>query len=91
MAIVTSGTDAALAYVVTGADCECRAAQEGDPVCKHRALYWHRNGVLDLDPEPEPLAPAAPAAGDEPYLSYVPCDQAGWTEAMRAEYRRQAA
>ena len=91
VAVVTSGTDASLAYVVTGADCECRAAQEGDPVCKHRALYWHRNGVLDPEPEPGAPAPAAPADGGEPYAPYVPCDQSGWTEAMRADYRRRAA
>jgi len=30
----------------------------GDPVCLHRAAYWHAQGVLD--PEPEPPASAAP-------------------------------
>jgi hypothetical protein len=31
----------------------------GDPDCVHRAAYWHAQGVLDLDREPEPPAPAA--------------------------------
>ncbi len=32
----------------------------GDPVCLHRAAYWYAQGVLELDPEPEPPTPAAP-------------------------------
>jgi hypothetical protein len=32
----------------------------GDPVCLHRAAYWYAQGVLELDPEPEPPASAAP-------------------------------
>jgi hypothetical protein len=32
----------------------------GDPVCLHRAPYWYAQGVLELDPEPEPPASAAP-------------------------------
>ena len=32
----------------------------GDPVCLHRAAYWYEQGVLELDPEPEPPASAAP-------------------------------
>ena len=32
----------------------------GDPVCLHRAAYWHAVGVLELDPEPETPASAAP-------------------------------
>jgi hypothetical protein len=41
--------------------CECEAAMlAGDPVCLHRAASWHAVGVLNLDLEPEPPAPAAP-------------------------------
>jgi hypothetical protein len=32
-----------------------------DPVCLHRAACWYAQGVLELDPEPEPPASAAPA------------------------------
>jgi hypothetical protein len=32
----------------------------GDPVCLHRAAYWYAQGVLELGPEPEPPASAAP-------------------------------
>ncbi|MGH2531577.1 MAG: hypothetical protein ACRDJW_04650 [Thermomicrobiales bacterium] len=57
--IATSGTRDGVAYETDGRDCTCEAAMlGGDPVCKHRALYWHRQGMLDLDPEPEPPAPA---------------------------------
>ncbi|MDP9370481.1 MAG: SWIM zinc finger family protein [Chloroflexota bacterium] len=59
--VAASGTDLNAAYAVTLADCECRAASEGDPVCKHRAALAHRLGRLDADPQPEPPAPAAPA------------------------------
>jgi hypothetical protein len=60
--VASSGTDATAAYVVTPDDCECRAAAEGDRVCKHRALLRHILGDLPLDPEPPtPAAPAAPA------------------------------
>ncbi len=50
--IATSGTDAAAAYLVSGNGCECQAGEYGDPVCKHRAAYWHVLGSLDLEPEP---------------------------------------
>ena len=32
----------------------------GDPVCLYRAAYWYAQGVLELDPEPEPPASADP-------------------------------
>jgi hypothetical protein len=38
MWIATSATDAETAYEVTPWECECHAAQFGDPVCKHRAV-----------------------------------------------------
>ena len=57
--VAASGSDATAAYLVTGTECECQAAEFGDPVCKHRAAYWNAQGVLDLDPEPP--TPAAPA------------------------------
>jgi len=41
--------------------CDCEAAMlGGDPVCLHRAASWYAQGVLELDPEPEPPASAAP-------------------------------
>lgn len=55
--IATSGTRA-VAYRTDGVSCECEAALlGGDPVCRHRAAYWHALGLLDLDPEPDPPAP----------------------------------
>jgi hypothetical protein len=49
-----------IAYCTNGA-CDCEAAMlGGDPVCLHRAAYWYAQGVLELDPEPEPPASAAP-------------------------------
>lgn len=59
--VATSGSDAATAYEVSQFGCSCPADEFGDPVCKHRAAYWHAVGVLDLDPDPEPPTPAAPA------------------------------
>ena len=56
MAVVESGSDAKLCYVTDGRTCTCQAGANGDPVCLHRALYWHDRGMLD----PEPPTPAAP-------------------------------
>jgi hypothetical protein len=48
-------------YGTDGVLCECEAAMlAGDPVCLHRAATWHAVGVLNLDLEPEPPAPAVP-------------------------------
>lgn len=53
--IATSASDPTSAYeleVVNGSavGCSCPAAQFGnDPVCLHRAAYWHLVGILDLD------------------------------------------
>lgn len=58
--VATSGSDAATAYLVTEAGCECVAARHGDPVCCHRAALAHKLGRLSLDTEHTP--PAAPAA-----------------------------
>ncbi len=63
--LATSGSDAVTAYglaVTNGVahGCDCPAGAHGDPVCKHRAAFYHALGLLDLDPEPEPPAPAAP-------------------------------
>ena len=74
--LATSGTDAGTAYglaVTNGVahGCDCPAGANGDPVCKHRALWWHLAGLLDLDPQPEPPAPAAPAPAPRPALWQV--------------------
>lgn len=64
--IATSASDPTAAYelAITGEiahSCTCRAGEFGDPVCCHRARFYHLVGALDLDPEPSPLAaPAAP-------------------------------
>ncbi|MDP9359250.1 MAG: hypothetical protein M3R02_28990 [Chloroflexota bacterium] len=63
--IATSGTDAASAYLVTGDSCECQAAEHGDPICKHRASFWHAQGALHLDPEPD-AAPVVAVVVVEP-------------------------
>ena len=54
MAVVTSSSDDSLCYVTDGRICTCQAGENGDPVCHHRALYWHRRGMLNPDP---PLPP----------------------------------
>ncbi len=59
--IATSGQDATIAYQVAVSGgvahgCDCPAGEHGDPVCKHRALWYHRAGLLD--PEPDPATPA---------------------------------
>ncbi len=55
--IATSSRDASIAYEVSIADCDCHAAQHGDPICKHRAmLRW----TLNLLPFPTPAAGLAP-------------------------------
>jgi hypothetical protein len=57
--IVTSASDPGAAYETDGVGCTCPAALlEGKPVCLHRAPYWHAQGVLDVNGEPEPPAPA---------------------------------
>jgi hypothetical protein len=55
--VVTSASDPGAAYETDGTTCTCPAAQlGGDPVCLHRAAYWHYQGVLDFD-----AGPASPA------------------------------
>jgi hypothetical protein len=71
--VATSGRDPGVAYETDGVACSCAAAQLGnDPVCKHRAVFWHRQGVLDL--EPDPPTPAAPAVA---VMKIVPCPYCG--------------
>ena len=75
--VATSGSDAGTAYgleITNGVahGCDCLAGDNGDPVCKHRALWWHLAGLVHLaDPEPEPPTPAAPAAALRPALWQV--------------------
>jgi hypothetical protein len=60
--IVTSASDPNAAYETDGQSCTCPAAMlGGDDVCLHRAAYWHARGLLELDRDPEPPTPAAPA------------------------------
>lgn len=47
--IATSERNDEAAYMVTEEDCECFAAEFGDPVCKHRAMLRYRLGHLALD------------------------------------------
>ena len=79
--IATSGTDAGAAYALAITNgvahgCECPAGENNDPVCKHRAAFYHAIGVLDLDPEPVPPAPAAPTPIRRPAL--CACDGRGY-------------
>ena len=69
--VATSGTDVTKAYAVQvhngiARGCECPAGEFGDPICKHRAAYYHAAGLLDLDPEPEPEPPAPVALASTP-------------------------
>ncbi len=55
--IATSATDPSTAYevAITGEiahGCSCLAGLNGDPVCLHKAMYYHQIGALDLHPEP---------------------------------------
>jgi hypothetical protein len=54
--VVLSGSRIGVAYQTDGVECECESWLHGDPVCHHRALYWHAQGLLDLDEPAE--APA---------------------------------
>lgn len=63
--LVASKSAPGLAHRTDGRDCTCVAGANGDPVCQHRALYWHAEGMLDLDPEPDPPAPVALPVPDE--------------------------
>ena len=59
--IVSSASRPGIAYRTDGVSCDCEAAMlGGDPICLHRAAYSYARGVLELDPEPEPPASAAP-------------------------------
>lgn len=87
--VATSGTDSTAAYVVTESDCECRAAQEGDRVCKHRALLRHVLGLLPLDPDP---TPAAPAVAEPPRSAFVEIyDATGRLEYRSDDVEKRAA
>jgi hypothetical protein len=60
--IVTSASDPGAAYETDGTTCTCPGAQlGGDPVCLHRAAYWHAQGVLDFDGGPASPAPSQAA------------------------------
>src|SRR5215213_9887609 len=63
--VASSGSDNTVAYEVevTGNvahGCGCLASLNDDPVCKHRAAFYLLIGALDLTPEPDPPASAAP-------------------------------
>jgi hypothetical protein len=61
--IVSSASRPGIAYRTDGVSCDCEAAMlGGDQACLHRAAYWYAQGVLELDPEPEPPASAAAVA-----------------------------
>jgi hypothetical protein len=60
---VTSSADPSLVYLATSTTCTCRAAIEGDNVCKHRAAV--RAALGTLGPAPA-LAPVAGVMQDRP-------------------------
>ncbi len=46
--VVASASRPGIAYATDGIECSCEAAMlGGDPVCLHRAAYWHAHGLLD--------------------------------------------
>ena len=49
MWVATSASDPETAYEVTPWECECHAAQFGDPVCKHRAVLLATLGRIASD------------------------------------------
>ena len=51
MWVATSATDPEAAYEVTPWECECHAAQFGDPVCKHRAVLLATLGRIAAEAE----------------------------------------
>jgi hypothetical protein len=51
MWVATSTSDPETAYEVTPWECECHAAQFGDPVCKHRAVLLATLGRIANDAE----------------------------------------
>ncbi|MDP9359574.1 MAG: hypothetical protein M3R02_30660 [Chloroflexota bacterium] len=82
--VASSATDPRAAYVVSGQSCECRAAAEGDPVCLHRAAFWHAQGVLDLDPEPAATpAPVVVEPASAPAATCPTCNGNGIDPACR--------
>lgn len=50
--VFAAGGDGTL-YHTDGVSCDCQAGQHDDPVCKHRALFWHAQGLLEpvIDPD----------------------------------------
>ncbi len=74
--VATSGSDPAAAYLVSANGCECQAGEYGDPACKHRAAFWHAQGVLDLEPEPD-AAPVVTAVVVEPAPASAICPACG--------------
>ncbi len=58
--VVSSGTDADTAYVVTLTGCQCAAAVNGDPVCRHRAALAVALGIIAV-PTPVEVATVATA------------------------------
>ncbi len=48
--VVTSSRLNDTVYATDGLVCECEAAMlGGDPLCKHRAIFWFEQGMLNLD------------------------------------------
>lgn len=84
--VATSTSKPGIVHETDGTSCTCEAAIFGsDPVCQHRAVYWNRQGMLDLDPTPEEVAAAAvivPAdvtviVLDEPTVCCTTCEDTG--------------
>jgi hypothetical protein len=48
--VVTSSRLNDTVYATDGLVCDCEAAMlGGDPICKHRAIFWFEQGKLNLD------------------------------------------
>ena len=87
--VATSGTDNEVAYLVTATGCECRAAAESDPVCKHRAALRHRLGMLTLDvrPVPAPVVIESIESPDPRPNTCPDCDGNGFVRKASATFR----
>ena len=80
--VATSATDKAMAYLIEATNgiahgCGCKAGEFDDPVCCHRAAFYHLAGLLDLDDDPEPEPPAPAATAPVPMMDCWNCNGRG--------------
>ena len=62
--VVTSSRLHDTVYATDGLTCECEAAMlGGDPICKHRAIFWFEQDMLNQDASVFPNVMAIAALG----------------------------